>query len=109
MKWIVQDGIKFERGNKEVLIARFNEDGAWFTLRAQATQQTQKSEFKRLGETLGAKSCEVKKYYDDNDIETETEVIVFMSMYDGSWRFYVETPQRLEPVDYEPITHFFQD
>lgn len=107
MKWNT-NGIKFARGNYESLIAQYNGSGAWFVMRGLATQQTQKSAFKRFGEFLGAQSCEVKPYYDENDHETESDVAVFMALSDGSYRFYIETEERLEPIELSTIEQYFR-
>ena len=109
MKW-KHNGITYPRGSYEALIARYNSDGAWFVARGLMTQQTMRSSFKALGEALNAHSIEVKRLYDDNDNETETEVIVFMKRYDGRYTFYLETPERLQTIDshgLDTITHFF--
>lgn len=98
MKWI-NNGIQYKRGCYECLIAQFNHCGCWFTLRAMATQQTQKSDFKRLAEYLEDEItvCEVKKLYDDNDNFTvdESEIIVFDFHYDGSCHFYTLDGEKL--------------
>ena len=97
MKWNT-NGIKFLRGDYEALIAHFDGLGPWFSLRGMATQQTQKSAFKRLGEVVGAKQCEVKLEYDDDGNEVEGDVVVFMQSYNGDWCFYREEPHGLVPI-----------
>lgn len=82
MKWKT-NGIQFRRGCHECLIAQFNGCGCWWGLGAMATQQTMKSEFKRLGDYLGATLCEVKELYDENDNETEQDVIYYRFNYLG--------------------------
>ncbi len=60
--------------------------GEWYTLAAIATQQTMRSEIKRLGEFFGLKTCEVKCLYDENDRETEA-VVECLFKHDGMPRF----------------------
>ena len=88
MKWI-NNGVKYERGNHEFLIAKYDETDVWFTVRANiATQQTQKALFKRLGEYIGASKCEVLPMYDDNDNWTKGNIVVFDFMSSGECRFW---------------------
>lgn len=100
MRWI-NNGIKYLRGDYECLIAQFNGIGCWFTLRASATQQTQKSEFKRLANYLDDEItiCEVKKMYDDNDNLVEHDIIVFDFYYDGSCHFFVPINGTLSEIN----------
>lgn len=102
MKWN-NNGIKYERGNYECLIAQYNKTGAWVCVRAMATQQTQKHDFKALGEVISAEECEVKRLYDDNDNPTETNVILFdnMAAYGGGFQFWTcnEELERLEKIN----------
>lgn len=62
-------------------------------MRALATQQSQKSNFKELGNMFEAEICEVKNLWDDNDAVTEEDVVVFMFMPSGECRFYRSTPE----------------
>lgn len=87
MKWI-KNGIEFKRGNYEVLIAKFDDTPVWFTLRAMATQQSQKGRFKQLGEMFEASRCEVKLMYNDADEWTEENIVVVDFMYSGECKFY---------------------
>lgn len=102
MKWNNND-VKYERGNYECLIAQYNKTGAWVCVRAMATQQTQKHNFKELGEFLSAKECEVKRAYDDNDNPTETNVILIDNMraYGGGFQFWTcnEEMERIEKIN----------
>lgn len=59
MRWNTS-GIKFRRGCYEPLIARFDGKGTWYSPRAMMTQQAMRSSFRKLGEHLEAKQCEVK-------------------------------------------------
>lgn len=86
MKWNNND-VKYERGNYEYLIAQYNKSGFWVCLRSNATQQSQKNYFRDLGKVLNAKEIEVKKLYDDNDVQTETDVILFDS-WNGNFHFW---------------------
>ncbi len=108
MKWNNND-VKYERGNYECLIAQFDKTGSWVCLRAMATQQTQKHTFKDLGEALSAKEVEVKRFYDDNDEPTETNVIAVMNMkaYGGGFKFYKENEdESLTPINQSEIHRY---
>lgn len=87
MKWN-NNGIKYQRGCYECLIAKFDDVDVWFTPRAMQTQQTMKANFKRLGELLETKVCEVMPMYGDNDEWTQENIVVFDFMYSGECRFY---------------------
>ena len=98
MKWINNEGIKFLRGDYEGLIAKFDDVPQWFCMRALATQQTQKSAFKLLGEYFQAEKCEVKHMGDEDGNCVEEGVVIFEKMYSGEYKFYVETEQGLKPL-----------
>lgn len=91
MKWI-HNGVKYERGNHEFLIASFDGVDVWFTVRANiATQQTQKSLFKRLGDYIGASMCEVLPMYNKNEEWTKENIVVFDFLSSGKclfWKLY---------------------
>lgn len=87
MKWI-KNGVTFNRGNYECLIAKFDDTPVWFTPRAMQTQQSMKSNFKRLGEMFEASKCEVKPMYNEADEWTEENIVVFDFMYSGECKFY---------------------
>ena len=89
MKWNNND-VKYERGNYECLIAQYNKTGFWVCVRANVTQQTQKHNFKTLGELLSAKECEVKRAFNDIDELTETNIILIdnMAAYGGGFQFW---------------------
>ena len=87
MKWN-HNGITYRHGCYECLIARYDDTETWFTPRAQQTQQSAKSNFKRLGELFEAKKCEVQLMYNDSDEWTHDNIIVFDFMYSGECRFY---------------------
>lgn len=93
MKWINNiDNIKFTRGDHRPIIAKFDNMDKWFNLRAMATEQSQKSNIKALGDHLGANQCEVKYLYDGDDNVTESEEnIVFFSFINDDVRFYTLT------------------
>lgn len=100
MKWN-NNGIKYERGNYECLIARYNDTGYWVCVRADATQQTQKSNFKDLGEFLSASKCEVKHLYDVDDELTETNIILIdnLKAYGGGFAFWKTNGIRREKIN----------
>lgn len=96
MKWI-KNGIEFKRGDYIALIAKFDTRPEWFAVRATATQQTQKANFKALGEYFGATVVEVKEAYDDDEKPVEKGVILFdnMSAYSGGFKFW-ESNEEME-------------
>lgn len=87
MKWMT-NGVAFRCGCYECLIARFDDTPTWYTPRAMQTQQSQKSNFKRLGELLGAAKCEVKPMYNEDDTWTEENILVFDFRSSGECKFY---------------------
>lgn len=88
MKWI-HNGVKYERGNHEFLIAKFDDTDVWFTVRANiCTQQTQKSLFKKLGEYFEASKCEVLPMYDENDNWIRENIVVFQFVSSGECLFW---------------------
>lgn len=93
MKWKT-NGVEFRRGCHECLIAQFDGTGPWWELGAIGTQQTMKSEFKRLGEYFGANQCEVKPEYDDNDDQTESDIVSFLFNYHNGLFIYDEITQK---------------
>lgn len=101
MKWNT-NGITFRRGCYECLIAQFDGSGPWWSLGAIATQQTMKSEFRRLGNHLGAASCEVKALYDDSDNETEQNVLCFR--FDSYDNLFVAEEETQKYVPYKLIS-----
>ena len=98
MKWINKEGVKFNRGDYEGLMAKFDNWDVWFCMRAMATQQTQKSAFKSLGEYLGATSCEVRYMWDEEGNARENNVVAFMSCT-TEYLFYVDTPDGLKRIE----------
>lgn len=89
MKWI-KNGIEFKRGDYFCLIAKYDTRPEWFAVRAMATQQTQKANFKELGEYLNAGTVEVKEAYGDDEKPVEKNVILFDNMrgYGGGFQFW---------------------
>lgn len=90
MKWI-KNGIEFKRGDYVCLIAKYDTRPEWFAVRATATQQTQKSNFKDLGEYLNAGVVEVKEAYDDDENPVEKNVLLFdnKKAYGGGFSFWL--------------------
>ena len=89
MKWI-KNGIEFKRGDYFCLIAKYDTRPEWFAVRASATQQTQKANFKALGEYLNAGAVEIKEACDDDERPVENGVILFdnKSAYSGGFSFW---------------------
>ena len=88
MKWIT-NGIKFNRGCYNCLIAKFDNSKMWLTLDAACTVQTAKACFKRLGERFGAKCCEVQEMYSDSGtlIREEADIVSYYINSDDEYVF----------------------
>lgn len=88
MKWIT-NGIKFNRGCYNCLIAKFDNSKMWLTLDAACTVQTAKASFKRLGEHFGAKCCEVQKMYNVSGtlIRKDTDIVSYYINSDDEYVF----------------------
>ena len=86
MKWN-NNGVTYERGCRDVLIARYDNGQQWYINRERMTQASQKVCFKRLGEDMNARSIEVKPLFDAFGNHTETEMCAFQKMYDGQYWF----------------------
>lgn len=76
MKWIMND-VEFEESNFEFLIARYDNNGAWYMPQLWETQKSMERDFKMFGEFLGASVCEVKTYLNDEDEVAENNIITF--------------------------------
>lgn len=90
MKWN-HNGVSYQRGCYEALIAQYDGAGYWYINEAVQTQQSMKSNFKLLGEHFGAQRVEVKPLFDENDNMTEKTLRVFMRKYDGGYIFREDT------------------
>ncbi len=80
LKWTM-NGVTFNRGNYRPLIARFDNSKCWLSLAACTTTSGFRSEIQQLANEYGAKTVELKYFYDDNDQQTETAVVDFMKLY----------------------------
>lgn len=88
MKWI-HNGVKYERGNHEFLIAKYDDAEVWFTVRADIiTQQSQKALFKKLGEYMGANKVEILPMYNDTGEWTKEHIVVFDFRSSGECMFW---------------------
>lgn len=90
MKWNT-NGVTFNRGNYRPLIAHFDNSKCWLALAACTTTSGFRAEIRRLANEYGAKTVELKYFYDDNDNQTETNVVDFMDMYSEELdkRYYI--------------------
>lgn len=111
MKWIKND-VTFERGNHREAIAKFDNSRCWFRADACMTTQGFRCDIRRLAATYGAKTIEVKYFYDENGKRTETNVVDFLS-FNGEYTFRNElrVPEgcRREFVRYQPAQLFIFD
>lgn len=90
MKWNT-NGVTFNRGNYRPLIAHFDNSKCWLSLAACTTTSGFRAEIRRLANEYGAKTVELKYFYDDNDNQTETNVVDFMDIYSEELdkRYYI--------------------
>lgn len=82
IKWNCKD-VNFSRGNYTPLVAKFNNSRVWLNVPVIMTTQAFRSSIRRLAQAYGAKTVTVKPFYDDNDIQTETQVVDFISLSNG--------------------------
>lgn len=105
LKWTMND-VTFNRSNYRPVIARFDNSRCWFSLAASTTTSGFRSEIRRLATEYGASSVELKYFYDDNDNQTETNIVDFLYLYDGRciFRNEINVPDdcRRQFVTYEP-------
>ena len=89
MKWIT-NGVSFRRGNWETLIAKFDNSKMWLAVGACCTADTFKASIRRLAQSYGASTVEVKPLWDENDRPTEPRenVVSFKLLSEGYW-FYI--------------------
>lgn len=79
MRWIT-NGIKFERGNRETLLAQFDNDGLWYTPRGQMTQSSARALIKLFGEAYDAEQVELTTLSNSN---ISTKNIVVFQCHNG--------------------------
>jgi hypothetical protein len=82
IKWKMND-VTFNRGNYRPLIAHFDNSKCWLALAAMTTTTGFRSEIRQLASEYGAKIIELKYMYDEEDRQTETEVIDFLKLDTG--------------------------
>lgn len=93
MKWI-KNGIRFERGNYEPLIVKFDNSKVWLKIDACCTQQSARKEFRELGEAYGAKTIEVQKMYNDDGVVSHEDIVCFLDLGDKYiFRNELEVPE----------------
>lgn len=80
IKWTMND-VTFKRSNYRPVIARFDNSKCWLSLACCTTTSGFRSEIRQLATEYGAKTVELKYFYDDNDQQTETAVVDFMRLY----------------------------
>ena len=88
-KWIT-NGVSFNRGNYEDLIAKFDNSRKWLKVGAYCTTSSFKSSIRNLAEVFGASVIEIKPLWDENEQPTEdrTNVVNYRKLSDGYW-FYI--------------------
>ena len=89
LKWIM-NGVTFNRSNYRPVIARFDNTTCWLSLAACTTTSGFRAAVRELATAYGAKTVELKYFYDD-DNQTETNVVDFMDMYSEELdkRYYI--------------------
>lgn len=81
MKWNMND-VTFNRSNYRPVIARFNNSKCWLTVGAMTTTSSARSSIRSLAQEYGASFVELKYFYDDNDKQTEENVVDFLKLSD---------------------------
>ncbi len=80
LKWTM-NGVTFNRSNYRSVIARFDNTTCWLSLAASTTTCGFRASIRELATTYGAKTVELKYFYDDDDNQTETNVVDFIKLY----------------------------
>ena len=80
LKWTM-NGVTFNRSNYRPVIARFDNTKCWLSLAACTTTSSFRASVRELATAYGAKTVELKYFYDENDNQTETNVVDFMKLY----------------------------
>lgn len=90
LKWIT-NGVSFNRGNYEELIAKFDNSKKWLKLGAYTTTSGFKSSIRNLAEAYGASVVEIKALWDEDEKPTEDRenVVNYGKLSEGYW-FYIE-------------------
>lgn len=87
LKWIFSDDVSLRRGNYRPLIAKYDNSKCWLSIPAFTTTYNAKRLFRELGQMYSSSQVEVKYLYDDEDRQTETNVVEFLKMPDGTFIF----------------------
>lgn len=80
LKWTI-NGITFNRNNYRPVLARFDNTKCWLSLDTCTTTSGFRASIRELANAYDAKTVELKYFYDDNDNQTETNVVDFMKLY----------------------------
>lgn len=80
LKWTM-NGVTFQRSNYRPLIARFDNSKCWLAVPAITTTSGFRSLIRQLAADFGASTVELKYFYDEEDRQTETEVVCFDRRY----------------------------
>ncbi len=80
LKWTM-NGVTFNRSNYRPVIARFDNTRCWLSLAACTTTSGFRAAVRELATEYGAKTVELKYFYDDDNNQTETNVVDFMKLY----------------------------
>ena len=81
MKWNIND-VTFNRSNYRPVIARFNNSKCWLTVGAMTTTSSARSSIRHLAQAYGASTIELKYFYDEDDNQTEQNVVDFLKLFD---------------------------
>lgn len=75
--------VTFNRSNYRPLIARFNNSKCWLGIPAMTTTSGFRSSVRALAAAYGANEVELKYFYDNEDQQTETNVVDFLLLSTG--------------------------
>ena len=108
IKWTMND-VTFQRSNYREVIARFDNSKCWLRIPAYTTTSAFKSLIRELAIAYSAKTIELKYFFDDNDHQTETNVVDFLKLSSGYiFRNELNVPEgcRRQFREYEPSKIF---
>ena len=113
MKWINESNVKFNRGNYERIIAKFDNSLKWFELDAMTTTSGARWCFRRLAQEYDAKIITIKHLFDEdgNATEKREDVVGFYKTYDEKEdrEYYVFRYETTTKESCERTFRYFQE
>ena len=113
IKWVINDGISFNRGNWDMLIAKFDNSKKWLMPSALCTASTFRAEIRQLAQDFGAKVVEVKKLFQEGKpVEKRQDVVDFLKLSSGYiFRIEKSVPEgaRREFIEFTPDEIFIKE